>query len=473
MACIQTENFYFAIRKDTGEPVHISQMLEKDRGLDCNCVCAACKRSLVAKLGRGKRVRHFAHYAERDIVLDCSAQKANESGLHLMAKKIVKESTYINLPEIQISARRDSSRNEDDWEQLQPLIFEKKRKLQFSNAETEVRCDGFVPDIYIPIRDSVLLVEIAVTHYVDIEKYNRIKRAKVPTIEIDISDFLKNTESFSEDELRKELIDSVEHKRWIYHRREQEGIQKLCERNRKREIEYQAQCKREREREEQREKWIEEQKLHEQKTLELFDELEKDVAYYLSFSRKLINSEQALNEINRLRICDLSFSRVKDIPFYLNIPVFGEIAFNCDRRIWQTILFENFIYRRKENSVLQPEKEYFYFGNVQKNWLNLDFVHFWKKNFPEKSLLRCALEEYMIHLSGLGFIDRAFYRDANVYREYPVRRCTLEPENTLYAEFLKQALAQMPPTNNPFDYLQEGWIKKCYELEQQGFSLEE
>ena len=190
----------------------------------------------------------------------------------------------------------------------------------------------------------MLLVEIAVTHYVDIEKYNRIKRAKVPTIEIDISDFLKNTESFSEDELRKELIDSVEHKRWIYHRREQEGIQKLCERNRKREIEYQAQCKREREREEQREKWIEEQKLHEQKTLELFDELEKDVAYYLSFSRKLINSEQALNEINRLRICDLSFSRVKDIPFYLNIPVFGEIAFNCDRRIWQTILFENFIY---------------------------------------------------------------------------------------------------------------------------------
>lgn len=111
--------------------------------------------------------------------------------------------------------------------------------------------------------------------------------------------------------------------------------------------------------------------------------------------------------------------------------------------------------------MLQPEKVYFYFGNVQKNWLNLDFVHFWKKNFPEKSLLRCALEEYMIHLSGLGFIDRAFYRDANVYREYPVRRCTLEPENTLYAEFLKQALAQMPPTNNPFDYLQEGWIKSA------------
>lgn len=472
MACTQTENFYFAIRKDTGTSVHISQMLEKDRGLACNCVCAACNRPLVAKLGRGKRVRHFAHYAERDIVLDCSAQKANESGLHQMAKEIVKESAYINLPEIQISARRDLSRNEDDWEQLQPLILEKKRKLQFSNAETEVRCDGFVPDIYIPIRDSVLLVEIAVTHYVDIEKYNRIKRAKVPAIEIDISDFLKNTESFSEDELRKELLDSVEHKRWIYHRREQEGIQKLRARNQKRELEYQAKCKREQEQREQQEKWIEEQKLHEQQTLELFDKLEENDTYYLAFSRKLVNSEQALNEINKLGICSLQFSNAEDIPFYLNIPVFGEVAFNCDRRIWQTILFENFIYRRKENSVLQPDKVYFYFGNVQKHRLNLDFVHFWKKKFPEKSLLRCALEEYMVHLSGLGFIDRAFYQYAIVDREYSIRRYTLEPENTLYAEFLKQALAQMPPTNNPFGYLQEGWIKKCYELKQQGFSLE-
>ena len=227
----------------------------------------------------------------------------------------------------------------DDWEQLQPLILEKKRKLQFSNAETEVRCDGFVPDIYIPIRDSVLLVEIAVTHYVDIEKYNRIKRAKVPTIEIDISDFLKNTESFSEDELRKELIDSVEHKWWIYHRREQEGIQKLCERNRKREIEYQAQCKREREREEQREKWIEEQKLHEQKTLELFDELEKDMAYYLSFSRKLINSEQALNEIFRFIstfrfLAKLRSTAIEESgrPFYLKILFIVEKKIQCFSR---------------------------------------------------------------------------------------------------------------------------------------------
>ena len=144
MACTQTENFYFAIRKDTGEPVHISyfsQFSDKEkgkyRGLKCNCICAACKRSLVAKMGEVK-APHFAHYVEKGTILDCSAQKANESGLHQMAKEIVKESTYINLPEIQISARRDLSRNEDDWEQLQPLILEKKRKLQFSNAETEV-----------------------------------------------------------------------------------------------------------------------------------------------------------------------------------------------------------------------------------------------------------------------------------------------------------------------------------------------
>ena len=89
MSCIVTENFYFAIRKDTQEPVHISQMLEKDRGIACNCICASCRRTLIAKLGRGKRIRHFAHKSEGVPILDCSAQKANESGLHKMAKAVI------------------------------------------------------------------------------------------------------------------------------------------------------------------------------------------------------------------------------------------------------------------------------------------------------------------------------------------------------------------------------------------------
>lgn len=457
MACTQTENFYFAIRKDTGEPVHISYFSQlpdeekgKYRGLKCNCICAACKRSLVAKMGEVK-APHFAHYVEKGTILDCSAQKANESGLHQMAKEIIAKGDHIHLPEIEIDADKDESRNINDEKQCEPLHIKDKQTWYFSSAEVEKTCKGFTPDVYLHGKKNELLVEIMVTHPVDAEKRKRVEQAGLPMIQINISDIYNNLEEFSKETLRRELIDSVERKEWIYSSlKGEKNVERLKARNRKLEIEFQkGQPERLRKYQEERER----------ETWRKAIWLKNDEDYYLSYSTRLVNDGQALEEINKLGICNLKFLEIGDIPFYLNIPVFGEVAFNCDRRIWQTILFENFIYRRKENSVLQPKKVYFYFGNVQRNWLNWNFVHFWKNKFPEKSLLRCALEEYMIHLSGLGFIDRAFYRDANVCREYPVRRCTLEPENTLYAEFLKQALAQMPPTNNPFGYLQEGWKK--------------
>ena len=143
MACTQTENFYFAIRKDTEEPVHISYFSQlpdeekgKYRGLKCNCICAACKRSLVAKMGEVK-APHFAHYVEKGTILDCSAQKANESGLHQMAKEIVKESTYINLPAIEIEAEYDLSRNVNDEKQCEPLHI-KDCLLYTSDAADEL-----------------------------------------------------------------------------------------------------------------------------------------------------------------------------------------------------------------------------------------------------------------------------------------------------------------------------------------------
>ena len=361
MACIQTENFYFAIRKDTGEPVHISyfsqlpdEEKEKYRGQRCNCICAACKKPLEARLGRGKHIPHFAHKPEENQTQNCSAQKVNESYLHEMAKKIVKESTYINLPVIEIEAECDQNRNLDDGEQCQPLILKQKRKLLFSDAKTEVHYDGFIPDVCICSGNSVLLVEIVVTHYIDIEKYNRIKQAGLPTIEIDISRFLKNIENLSEDELREELIKSVEHKKWIYNSLRDAGIEQLKRRNKKLQEELESQIRQEEERrigenENTSQTWHDND----------YCRLKTDKTFYLSYSEKLVNNEQALKEINALGMCDLNFLEVKDIPFYFNIPVFGQIAFNCDRRIWQAILFEKFIYRQ-QGTKIQIKKVYYY-----------------------------------------------------------------------------------------------------------------
>lgn len=458
MACTQTENFYFAIRKDTGEPVHISyfsqlpdEEKEKYRGQRCNCICAACKKPLEARLGRGKHIPHFAHKPEENQTKNCSAQKVNESYLHEMAKKIVKESTYINLPAIEIEAECDQNRNLDDGEQCQPLILKQKRKLLFSDAKTEVHYDGFIPDVCICSGNSVLLVEIVVTHYIDIEKHDRIKQAGLPTIEIDISRFLKNIENLSEDELRKELIDSVEHKHWIYNSLRKKGIEQLERRNRELQGELEAQIRKEQER---RIKENEEEHVSKMWRDSVYYQLMNDKDFYRSCSEKLINDEQTLEEINNLGICDLKFSEVKEIPFYFNIPVFGEIVFNCDRRIWQGILFEKFIYR-KNNTKIQVKTVCFYFLENYSDKLDLKLVGFSKGQFADDSFLQGVIQIYMIYLSKLGFIDNAFYEEQNADKEYPVMR----PKSRQYAEYLKQALLEMPPTNQPFNYLKEGWEK--------------
>ena len=239
MACTQTENFYFAIKKDTGEPVHISQLSQLPdeekknyRGLKCNCVCAACGRALEAKMGKVK-APHFAHYVKKGEVVDCSAQWVNESLLHEMAKKIIANSGHINLPEIEVDADKDENRNINDWEQCQPLHIKDEQTWCFSSAEMEVRCNGFIPDVYLHGKKNELLVEIMVTHPVDDEKKERVRQAGLSMIQIDISGIYNNLEEFSKEKLRKELIDSVEHKEWIYNDLEEDGIEQLKRRNKK------------------------------------------------------------------------------------------------------------------------------------------------------------------------------------------------------------------------------------------------
>ena len=107
---------YFALKEESGQVVHISEMVEKDRGKACECICLCCGRPLVAKLGRGKKTAHFAHLAEEGRTT-CSADEANESGLHKIAKEIICKSEYICLPQVTISEQNDPDRNMEDYKQ--------------------------------------------------------------------------------------------------------------------------------------------------------------------------------------------------------------------------------------------------------------------------------------------------------------------------------------------------------------------
>ena len=406
---------YFALKEESNQVVHISEMVEKDRGKACECICLCCGRPLVAKLGRGKKTAHFAHLAEEGRTT-CSADAANESGLHKIAKEIVCKSEYIWLPPVTISEQNDPDRNVEDYKQQEPLLLGEKFKLHYQNAKTEVPFDGFKPDVCIFRERKNILVEIAVTHYVDAEKYIKIKMAQMPTVEINIADFIKDykaeeTESINdfEKKLKDALIGDVKNKTWIYHPSEKEGIQKLCKRNRELEKEFQQnriknlkEQEERKKREEAQEIWKQEQqRRREQIDIEV-ERLRTDELYYLSCKAKIKGTDAAvLNCINRLGICNLKFKTMDDIPFFLNIPVFGEVVFNCDRRIWQTILFEKVFYQWQYDDV-NSARIYCCFAGRWEGLLNQKFVYIWKSkersNFHKKKIFSVVRSKNTLYI---------------------------------------------------------------------------
>lgn len=102
--------------------------------------------------------------------------------------------------------------------------------------------------------------------------------------------------------------------------------------------------------------------------------------------------------------------------------------------------------------------------------LNQKFVYIWKKQgkpqFPIKEdLLRCAIEEYLVHLSALGFIDIRYYFYPHSGLDHRIMHSSLKPQRRNYATFLEEVLMEFPDTNSPFQYIQEKWIRLGKEME--------
>ena len=78
------------MRASDGRLVHVNDV---QNGLDCGCLCPACKSPLIARQGK-RLIWHFAHVSE----VDCDS--AGETALHLAAKQTLKDlNGKIRIPE--------------------------------------------------------------------------------------------------------------------------------------------------------------------------------------------------------------------------------------------------------------------------------------------------------------------------------------------------------------------------------------
>lgn len=181
----------YALHKN--ELVHVSQVV---KGKACNCICPCCKATLIARKGNVKR-HHFAHYN----IEECKG--AIESALHLLAKDIIEEEKRIVIPELKFY-----DANKADF-----ILLTKSRMIAVDSVSLEVSYGNFQPDIVLSVGTKTIFVEIAVTHFVDDDKLDKLIDFGESTIEIDLSNI---DPDFTKDSLKPLLIESVQEKRWLY-----------------------------------------------------------------------------------------------------------------------------------------------------------------------------------------------------------------------------------------------------------------
>jgi hypothetical protein len=153
-----------------------------------------------------------------------------------------------------------------------------------------------------------------------------------------------------------------------------------------------------------------------------------------------LRSEKSFNKVYQT----LHLYKINKVsPFYLDIPITGEFIFNCDRRIWQTLIFYIFVYKRTKNDFGQIPISYDRIMNwidkyQDKFSINWDFSYKTVIDDKEYTLLKDVVNYYLFYLSELGFIEQE-YTSYNK-KMHVVHPYTLIPPNKEYATKLKFAI---------------------------------
>ncbi len=339
----------FAIKN--GKVIHVSELSKIEKGIDDEYYCCSCNEKLIPKLGSKNRW-HFAHKSS-----NCT--KSIETGLHLIAKKILSEHKLMMLPKLSIfnnddffdrkdflyyflSDRFNNKEDiliHDENSNHEFLTFEyeeevicKSQLYSFDVVQVEKKLKDFIPDIILYKNNKPLLVEIAVTHFIDDLKLTKIKEEKLSTIEIDLSKYKKDFLNLSYHDIEKILIMEVENKKWIYNDKAENAILDLITKNKER-------------------------KIREQKALlvqrkELFSKREriKINQIYIRNNYIILKDQYSKNK-KHSKLWKLLVKKLwideSNIPDIINVSVDGDIVFACDKNIWQASIFYKFINNRK------------------------------------------------------------------------------------------------------------------------------
>lgn len=191
----------FGLSKSDNKLYHISEVA---RGEACNCVCPSCGQTLIARKG-DIREHCFAHKAT-----EC--EHAYETAIHIFVKEVLEKNKKMALPKHQYMNK--------------PLLYE------FDRVELEKSYSEVIPDVVAYKGETPLFIEVYVTHEIDEAKLRKIEKLGISVLEIDVNEYGFDRKDFDKEAVENLIINSTEHKTWLFNRKEEELRKAEAKRNR-------------------------------------------------------------------------------------------------------------------------------------------------------------------------------------------------------------------------------------------------
>jgi hypothetical protein len=194
--------FEWGLKGDT--LVHVNEV---SNGLSCGCVCPNCEGELVAYNNpKNKKANHFQHLSKTKCI------NYHETALHYLAKKIIEEHKTLSVPDVKyVLSGYAESYSRNAWELPEKRVM--KTNLTFDEVVLEKNAIDIRPDLKCKTGDKTFYIEIAVTHFTDEIKREKIVKNNFPVLEVDLSKFDR---TIQKDRLREILNGDIINMNWIY-----------------------------------------------------------------------------------------------------------------------------------------------------------------------------------------------------------------------------------------------------------------
>lgn len=441
----------YGIRKSDQKSVSIGEITVS--GSACECDCPLCGRPLQACSLNGKVGRYFRHHTsvqEDERRVNCDPLTANETALHRMAKQIIEEKKKILIPSKNITCVEAGIRDlpQSVKDKLQQYEYQKETVIEGRSVEIEKRLDGFIPDVSLQAERRELFIEIFVRHKVSGEKLAKVKAYGVAMLELDLSPYLESP--VDSDRISEIILDEIAQKKWLFYPFPKKIVEKakLFYEGQEAVISYRKQEAERREAEISAQKDAQKKKLARERAQKRIDELfRKD--NYANAIRDLRDDESFMwycNETWKPIWYDFGecFRLSESVPFFVDIPITGEMVFRCDRRIWQSLVFNRYIYGRKENGAAFNAINVF--GDLRKDYaipIDYDLIYKLKSPLARRAniwLPRDVIIKYLDYLNMLGFITEENYRHNGDLWMTVLKKKTIAPPDSMTARALKEAI---------------------------------